>query len=379
MRIGIDARLAHLPGVGRYIEQIIVNLAAIDPLNEYVIYHHARHVPGRYRHYYRDTDLAGLVNAPNFEFVDLEFGTHSLQEQWRLPRLLQRQQVDVFHAPFFIVPVVKVCPLVVTIHDLVTRWVPHTFGSIPSRAYARGMTWWALQFSDRIVTVSKFVEQEIVKTVPKCRSRLHVIHNGVGTEFRPVQDAIELQRVKQRYGIKQDYVLFVGTRKPNKNLDLLIEAFSRVSQTSINLQLVVVAKTDSRYSSAANLTKQLGLKNVVFLDYVEEADLPALYSAATMLTLPSLHEGFGFPVVEAMACGTPVIASNVTSLPEVVGHAGILVDPRSVQDLADAILRIFRDPILANELRQKGLKRAAGFSWRLGTIKLHQIYESLKS
>jgi glycosyltransferase involved in cell wall biosynthesis len=378
LRIGIDARLAHWPGVGRYLEEIIRNLALIDSQNSYVVYHHANPASRRYAHRYRHTDLVGLVRNPNFSFCDVRCPSPGLVEHLALPHLLRKHRVQVLHSPFIAVPLLKVCPQVVTIHDLVELTVPHTFPSAAARVYVAFMTWWALRFADQVVTVSRFVQTEIMKVAPRCRARIQAIHNGVGPQFQPVRDRAELDRVRECYQIQKDYCLYIGTLKPNKNVDTLIQAFHQMkSHLPRALQLVIVAKADPRYPSPARTVKMLGMgQEVLFVDYVKEADLPALYTGATMLLLPSLHEGFGFPILEAMACGTPVITSIVTAMPEVAGDAAILVDPTSVGNISEAMLRLANEPDTAEILRDKGLKRAAQFSWIRTAEQLRAVYES---
>jgi len=172
------------------------------------------------------------------------------------------------------------------------------------------------------------------------------------------------------------YLLYVGTRKPNKNLEVLIRGFDRAMKNLADpCQLVIVAMPDPRYQSAPRLVRCLGLEESVnFVDYVIESDLPAIYSGASMLVLPSLHEGFGFPILEAMACGAPVITSSVAAMPEVAGDAALLVDPRSEVRLSEAISRLFNDRCLADNLKERGFKRASQFSWLAAARQLVQVY-----
>jgi glycosyltransferase involved in cell wall biosynthesis len=285
---------------------------------------------------------------------------------------------DVLFVPAHVLPLVHPRRSVVTVHDLGYRHEPQAHRLL-DRLYLELSTRYNARAATRVIADSAATKRDLVQLYGTDPDRITVIPLGVDELFQPVTDAARLAAVRAKYGIPGDYLLYVGTLQPRKNLVRLVEAWARVI-ADCRLQiadlgrrtLVIAGKKGWLYEEIFATVRRLGLEGrVLFPGYVPEEDLPALLSGATAFVLPSLYEGFGLPVLEAMACGTPVIAANVSSLPEVVGDAGLLVDPLDSDALAAALQRLLTDadpstPLRASlraELRQRGLARAKLFSW----------------
>jgi glycosyltransferase involved in cell wall biosynthesis len=235
-----------------------------------------------------------------------------------------------------------------------------------------------LKAAEIIVTPSECSKQDAIKFYKLPESKIKVIYEAPAPTFKPIADPIKLDRVRQTYNLPQKFVLHVGTIEPRKNLSRLLDAFQSLLTDWPDLKLVLVGKKGWLYDPFFRHLQTLGLQECVFFPgYVEEADLPAFYQLAELFVFPSLYEGFGLGPIEAMACGTPVISSKRSSLPEVVGEAGLLIDPIDTADLTTALRRVLTDPELRADLRQRGLAQAQKFSWAKATDELLNVYRSL--
>jgi alpha-1,3-rhamnosyl/mannosyltransferase len=312
--------------------------------------------------------------------MTVPFGVCTVSEQMHLPLRIARDNLDIYHATTSLtVPMIRPCKLVVTLHDLLLKIYPQYLPSISGSLYFNIINWWAIKSADKIITVSKFTENELVSRYPKSKQKVMTIHNGVSKEFQPIHDHEVVNNVKKRYGIKKGYILYVGTYKQHKNLEALVNAYARLPiQIRNDYNLLIAGKQDKRYPEVPALVKQLGLEDsVICVNYINEKDLPALYSGATVFVLPSLYEGFGLPVIEAMACGVPVVASKIPSLLEITAGSAILVDPQDIQEMADAICRVITRKETSFILKEKGLCRAKEFSWFTTAKKVIEVYESI--
>lgn len=367
MRIGIDARSLHYEGVGRYIRELTKHLATIDQRNKFILYFSSK----------KDIE-ENSIKQPNFHNAILPVTIYDLHKQPYLYYRLSRDNLDIFHATdHWLVPFLAPCPLVVTIHDTLVKTLKGCF-SYKVSAYGTGITRIALAVSARIIAISDFTQKEIIDFYPKANGKISMIYHGVGTEFRPADES-EISRAREKYQITKRYLLYVGSLKRHKNIPRLIEAFYKLSAPLIQkTELVIAARLEPIFFETVRLPSLLGIEKCVkFIGYVSTADLPGLYSGADALILPSLTEYFGFPIVEAMACGSPVIASKAGSIPEIGGDAAIYFDPGSVDEIKNAIERVLRDEGLREKLSNMGLKRSKEFSWELNTRKTLEIYESL--
>lgn len=267
-------------------------------------------------------------------------------------------------------------PRIVTIHD--------TFAYVHANEHNRLDNWryrWLLpeaaRRADAIITPSQCSRNDIITHLnPPSTPIYHVPLNAVDAIFTPISDNPERQAVLEHYGITPPYILYVGGINARKNIARIFEAYAKIRDRYPNVPLVIAGKRQWRTTEIEATYKRLELgDSVQFTGYVENKHLPYLYSAASLLLFPSLYEGFGLPPVEAMSCGTPVVTSNISSLPEAVGDAALLVDPYSVDAIADAMCRILDDPSLAKQLRTKGFKQAAMFTWRRATQEIVAIYQ----
>lgn len=230
-----------------------------------------------------------------------------------------------------------------------------------------------------IITDSEYSRKDIMRIFKINGKKINVIPVGVSEKYCPIKDQSVIEEVKNRYGIEQKYILYVGNFKPHKNVHTLIKAYNRLpNEIKDDYQLVLGGKKDRFYIEIGQLIGKLKIKqNVVFTDFISEEHLPVLYSGAEMFVFPSLYEGFGLPILEAMACGIPVISSDSSSLPEVVGDAGILVDAKSVKGLSRAISTVLQDDKLRDELRQKGLNRVKEFPMSNTSKKILNLLEQV--
>ncbi|HYJ84522.1 MAG TPA: glycosyltransferase family 1 protein [Pyrinomonadaceae bacterium] len=368
MRIAIDA---HSVGTGlggneSYATNLVEALAEIDQKNQYTIYVTKREALERFKDRW-----------PNFRVRSTLPHTPFIRIPLTLSSELRRNPVDVLHVQFTSPPVAP-CPVVVSIHDLSFEHLPLTFKR-RSRMQLRMTVRRSARQAAQVLTLSEFVRDDVVATYGIDAERVAVVPLAAPAHFSPVQEEKELRRVRQKYGINQNYILSVGAIQPRKNLPRLLEAYAllRRSQPEVNLpKLVLVGKCAWLYDETLRKIEELGLGNQVTLTgYVPEADLPALYSGANCFIYPSYFEGFGLPPLEAMKCGVPVIVGNRTSLPEVVDDAAILVDPFEVGDIAAGISKVINDSKLRSSLRSKGLARAKVFDWRETARKTLAVYE----
>lgn len=373
MRIGIDARfLVH--GIGRYTVELLRQLATVDHESTYYVFtgEDERH---------RVDPFADLW-SDRVRRVHLSGSLHSPSAQVSIPRAVLRHQIDLWHATSFPSPLWRACPFVVTIHDQAPRVDPRRLpysrglrGRIAPRYY-RLMNAYAVRYARRVITVSEAARRDILQFHPRTPpDKITVIYHGVGTPFGPVPDA-ERRRVSAALALAHPYFLYVGTVNPGKNLVRVLEAFDTLCrQPGWSHDLVAVARTDTRYGDFYRYWDGYGSRDRVrLLDYVETPDLPGLYAGATALVFPSLHESFGFPLLEAFACGTPVVTSDTSALPEIAGDAALLVDPRAVSAIVEACRRLAGDPVLRSTLIERGFRRMEAFSWRRCAEETLRVY-----
>ncbi|MEP6570035.1 MAG: glycosyltransferase family 1 protein [Acidobacteriota bacterium] len=357
MRIAIDA---HSVGTGlggneSYATNLIEALAAIDQVNRYTLYVTKRAAVERFSNRW-----------PNFSVRSTLPHTPLIRIPLTLSAELRRNPVDVLHVQFTSPPF-SPCPVVVSIHDLSFEHLPQTF-KWRSRKQLRITVRRSARGASQVIALSEYARNDIIDTYQVRPETISVIPLAAPAHFSPITNEEELQRLRQTYGIEGEYILSVGAIQPRKNLGRLVAAFARLrhAKPAVNLpKLVLAGKCAWLYDETLRAIKDLQLNDSVILaGYVPDTDLPALYSGALCFVYPSYFEGFGLPPLEAMQCGVPVIAGDQTSLPEVVGDAGILVDPFDVEALAAAIEKLVTDSDLRAELRVKGLARAKLFSWR---------------
>ena len=292
----------------------------------------------------------------------------------RLPLRLLRGSDDLLHCPFYTLPVFCPCPSVVTIHDITFDLHPEWFTTRGRVAFG-GFASASARKARRVLTVSECSRRDIIAAYGVPEERVIAVPLAADPEFRPVEDPATLRHVRRKYDLGETYLLHVGSITPRRNIPRLLEAFSRVRSRAPGLMLALAGRLEEPSPPLAPEIASRGLEGAVKVaGYVDAADLPALYTAATAVVYPSLYEGFGLPVLEAMACGAPVLASNASCLPEIAGDAALLVDPQDVEAMAAGIWSLLADAPLRARLAEKGRARAAAFSWQRTARETLEVY-----
>ena len=364
MRIAIDARKLHDYGIGTYVRNLVGQLARQDGPETYVLI--CRQA---------DVDfIRGL--GPRFEPIVERADNYSLLELVSVPLDLRRARVDLFHAPHYVVSPLTTCPTVVTIHDCIHLRFPQYLPNRAAYLYAKAMMTMAARRAKRILTVSHASKEDILRYLKVPASKIEVIYNALdeGLATPPTED--EIIRVRERFQLRSSFILYAGNIKPHKNVDRLIEAFAILRRgRGDDLKLLIIGDEISKYPNLRRLVHRFQLhQHVRFLGFVPDATLAVLYRLAAAFVFPSLYEGFGLPPLEAMASGTPVITSNVSSLPEVVGDAALLIDPMNSSAIADAMKRVLEEPALRADLIRRGCERVKAFSWQRSVARTREVY-----
>lgn len=279
------------------------------------------------------------------------------------PRQARRDRLDLFHTSYFPIPRVQGIPIVLTVNDVRFVHFPETYQPARLR-FLRWSTPRAVRRADRIITISQDTKNDLVRHFGALAGKVDVVPVAADPRFRRVTDASQLAAVQARYALPARFILYVGHLEPRKNLTRLVQAYIALRREDAAAPpLVILGKASFGFEPVLALVRQQGLESQVsFTGYVEDADLPAVYSLAEMLAFPSLHEGFGVPLLEAMGCETPIVTSNVSAMPEVAGDAALLVDPRDVDSIAQGMAALLRDEALRRTLVQNGLRRLQEFS-----------------
>jgi glycosyltransferase involved in cell wall biosynthesis len=366
MRIGLDARLVfyHQAGIGQYILRLTRALAALDRENEYFLFQSRK-------------DSSRLVDAPNFHRRVLWTPSHYRFERLTMTAEMLPHSLDVFHSPDFIPPHRLRAPNVITVHDLAFLLYPRFLTPEAARYY--GQIDHASRSAAHIIAVSQSTKRDVTRLLGVPEDKVTVIYEAAHSTPQPILPEEARAHVKTKYGIEGDFILFVSTIEPRKNLPTLLAAYSKLRESyQTTAQLIVAGHKGWLTEEVDQAMDKYKLHHqVCFLGSVPTAELAYLYHAARVFALPSFYEGFGLPPLEAMASGTPVIVSNVSSLPEVVGDAGLLLDPNDVDAWAVALQRVLTDNALHAELSAKGLKRAANFSWERAARETLDVYKKV--
>jgi glycosyltransferase involved in cell wall biosynthesis len=367
MRIAIDARKLHDYGIGTYVRNLLKQLARLDRGDEYVVICKPE-----------DAALAASL-GPNFQAIPDRSRPYSIAEQLTVPLDLHRQRVDLLHEPHYVLPPLVPCAAVVTIHDCIHLRFPQYLPNRAAHVYARAFLWTATHQADRIITVSEASKRDILQYFRIPPERVEVIYNGIDDRYWLPPDEEQIERVRQRYQLTDQFLLYAGNIRPHKNLERLIEAFHQLRRGEFeHLKLLIIGDEISKYATLRRAVHRYKLhKHVRFLGFVPDETLAALYRLAAVFVFPSLYEGFGLPPLEAMASGTPVVTSNVSSLPEVVGDAALLIDPYDAEAIAGGVRMVLSDPTLRDDLRARGQKRAREFSWERSVGRVREIYSEV--
>lgn len=371
MRIGIDATaLPPQPvGAGNYIIQLIRALASLKVNDEFVIFAQQR-----------GHALISLPENDSFELIILEDrnpGSRLIWEQTLYPQLIRKSGVDLLHSMHYTRPVKLPCASVVTFHDMTFFLYPelHTrakrlFFPLAIRASARQ--------ADALTAVSESTRQDAIRVLGISPEKIVATQLGVDPTFRPINDAAIKRKIAEKYDLPERFILYVGLLEPRKNLPMLIRAYKRLIDGGENFKLVLVGRYGWMYEELLRQINNLDLEEMVhFTGYVSQEDLPLVYNLSSLFVYPTLYEGFGLPALEAMACGVPVITTDVSSLPEIVGEAGILVPVNNVEALYGAMIAVLGDEDLRRKMINKGIQRAAKFTWEQTAILTFQVYQQV--
>jgi len=359
MKIAIDYTAAsrQRAGIGRYTRSLIHALAQLDSHNAYTLY-----VPQDAR--YLD-DLKTF--PPNFRLVRAPLTERVMVTLWQrgrvpLPIETFTGAADVFYSPDFVLPPTRARKKILTVHDLSFKRFPDA--AVPNlKWYLDAAVPRSVARADLVLADSDATRRDLIHFFNTPPDRVRTLYSGYDAQFRRVTDSAELARVRTAYQLSKPFILHVGTIEPRKNLVRLIEAFARLSPGAA-LELVIAGGTGWLYDEIYRAPAQFGLEDTVrFIGFVPDSDLPALYSLAEVFSYPSLYEGFGLPVLEALACGAAVVTANNSSLPEVAGDAALLVDAQDTQALTDALRRVLTDRHLRADLQARAVTQAKRFSW----------------
>jgi glycosyltransferase involved in cell wall biosynthesis len=372
MKIGIDytSAAAQGAGIGRYTRELMRALLALPSDNSYSFFYASRN----------------RVDKSNFQPPTSNLRRLPIHDKW-LMRVWQRLQipipvelivgkVDLFHSPdFTLPPTLPGVPTLLTVHDL--SFVRDPESAWPSlRDFLNKAVPRSVKRATHVLADSVATKDDLIELFGTPAEKITVLHSGVAARFVPIRDQAEIDRVCAKYQLPRPFILSVGTLQPRKNYGRLIEAFAQLVAGRNAWHLVIIGGKGWMYDTIFEQVKRSGLEGRVhFPGFVDEADLPALYSAADLFAYVSLYEGFGLPLLEAMACGTPVIGSNTSSLPEVIGEVGLQVDPRNVNDITNALQRMLVQAELRTRSIELGMERAKLFTWEKAARELLAIYD----
>lgn len=352
MKIAFDLRRIGNPGIGRYMKCLVEAILRLETECEYLLL-----LPSV------SCELKG-ASADNVTRIVPRSGYYSVREQIELPRILRQHKVDLLHSPHFLLPLVQACPGVVTIHDVIYLACRRDLQSSVGRLYYNTMMRASARLAKRIITDSNFSKDEIVKYLKVAPEKISVVCPAADSSFGRICDSRAVQRVLAKYLIDSDYVLYTGIYKPRKNHDGLLRAFNRLLAAGGYAKLVIAGPIGEGQQRLHKLAIELGIsERVIFTGNVTDAELCALYSGARVYACPSLYEGFGFTVLEAMACGAPVVCSAEASLPEVGGDAALYANARDPESFGQALYEVFTSDALRERLIERGYSNVRRFSW----------------
>jgi glycosyltransferase involved in cell wall biosynthesis len=380
MRIGVNLLpfRQQLAGAGRFAKNILENLVQLDRRNKYFLF----------------VTESGKVNfrygADNFTQITCPFLpdailTRIFWEQLVLPWQLLNYRIDLLFTPSVAIPFFTHVKTVTVIHDMIPFHKSVAKYTRLRSSYIRSATAQAIRKSNRLIAVSETTKREMMRFCDVPADKISVCLEGVDQKYQKITSLSVIHEKRLKYNLPDKFILFVGTLEPGKNLFRLIEAFYQLKKENrITQKLVIVgaygwgngirpAKTNEEVLQALPVAKD----EIIFSGYVPDEDLPLIYNAADLFVFPSLYEGFGLPPLEAMACGTPVITSNLSSLPEIVGEAGLLIDPYNTKELADAIERVLKDNTLKQAMINKGFLQVKKFSWRSAAEIIHNVFHQI--
>ncbi len=384
MKIGINAFFFKIPasGSGQYLKHLLHALAEVDGQNEYVLL-------GPQLLTQQGNGYPQGLSSTNFPYQAYPAPAFARRneniekvtwEQFTAPAAAKKAGVNIFHVPYFAPPLLPRTPTVVTIHDVIPMRLPAYRAGAKVEAYMR-LVARAAHSATLIITVSQHAKQDMMGALNLPAERIRVIYEAAGEEYTPVTDPATLAAARAKYGIGKRYIFYLGGLDSRKNVPQLVRSFAHLykQMDDPDLQLFISGDPDRQsgpfFPDPRPVAAELGITDKIMFRFVEDADKPAIYSGASLFVFPSIYEGFGLDPLEAMSCGAPVVCSNRTSLPEVVGDAALTVDPNDTQALVEAMRRVLTDTELATDLRARSLQRAKQFSWHTTAIETVAAYE----
>lgn len=370
MKIGIDCRIysSKFTGIGRYVHELTSRLAKLDQENEYVLFFNKP----EFDSYSPPSD--------RFKKILADAPIYSIREQFHFLKVLNKENLDLMHFTHFNAPLFYRRPSVVTIHDLTLSFYPgkkkrSLFHRIGYHVILRS----TVKKAKRIITISEHSKKDLKKLLHTPSKKIDVVYQGVGKEFKQIHDNEKINKTLKDYKIDKPFLLYTGVWRSHKNIPSMIKAFNelKTEYDCGDLSLVITGKEDPYYPEVKGTTKELNLENdVIFTDLVPENDLINLYNAASIYVFPSFYEGFGLPPLEAMASGTPVAASDTSSIPEVCGKGNaVFFNPNNYHEIAQNIYALLTNKELQAELIEKGLKRVQDFSWQNMAEQTFDVYK----
>lgn len=371
MKIGIDATSVTEKSAGfkRYLMQLVKGLAKIDKKNDYILFINRR--------------AYNLIAINQLNFKNIKVYTppkiHFYWGQVYFPLKIMFEKLDLLFSPVSAPPILCSVKKCVVLHDLAFFLFPETIKNTFALFYWKFFMLHGIKKAENIITDSKSTKSYLMKHLYVPEKKIEVIYGFINNEFKKIKDDNVIKSVKEKYSLPRKYILYVGTIEPRKNISTLIKAYHKIRKESlIKHSLVIVGKKGWGYSNIFETIKELNLEDdIIFTGYVPDKDLPALYNAADLFVYIPLHEGFGYPPLEAMCCEIPVVVSNTSSLPEIVGDGGVLVDPYNVDEIAEQIIKLLNNEQLRKKIANEGYIRSKNFPMERSINKLLEVFRNI--
>lgn len=377
MRIVVDARKVADYGIGTYIRRLGSTCARLAPHDEFFFLGHGSDPAGPTA---TETDSGAIaaLTAPNISWVPNSSANYGVNELFSVSWQVRKLRADVFHAPHYVYPLLVPCPGVVTVHDCIHLRFPRQLPNPAASLYARLMLRRAVRAADRVIAVSQATRADLIELVDADRSKIEVIPHGCDPFFLEQVPQDQLDAVRHYFGLERPFLLSVGNIKAHKNMKRMLQAFGKLCSDYPDLDLVVAGGSLHTHPELDAVCTECGVRDRVrSLGVVPKAELRALYKMAEIFVFPSLYEGFGLPALEAMACGTPVVAARSSAIPEVVGHSGLLVNPYRVDAIAAAVRSLLENESFRRALGVQGRRRAREFDWDDTATRVLDVYREV--
>ena len=356
IKAAFDARMIDHPGIGRYIRNLLATMTGLSLDLELRVF----------------GDPKKLAGFKNVKIEEYDAPVYHWRQFFSHP--FKKYNPDVVHIPHFNVPLSGLKNLVVTIHDFIYLKIPESRPGFEKSIAVREVIHSAIRKADRIIAVSENTKKDIVEFAPESRDKISVIYEAVDPAFKMIQNSELKEAIRKKYRLPQEIILFVGSLKRHKNIERLIDAYKRLKEKGVRHRLVIIGRYRPREDE---ILKKINSCDALYLGEVPADDLVMLYNLADLFVLPSLYEGFGLPVLEAMACGLPVVCSNISSLPEVAGDAAHYFNPEETGDMADAMEKVLMDKNIRQRLIDKGLTNIKRFTWDKAALSTFMVYQGV--